>query len=91
MPTREQFKRLVEAIRVSDGRADSQQKAKPGADLVELLVYSGCRIQEAVSDHLNKEREPRPVLSREVCAAPPAKRAPKPIGLFEERRPREEP
>jgi integrase len=26
---------------------DSQQKAKPGADLVELLAYSGCRIAEA--------------------------------------------
>ena len=26
---------------------DSQEKAKPGADLVELLAYSGCRIAEA--------------------------------------------
>jgi len=49
VPTREQFKRLVEAILASDGRADSQQKAKSGADLVELLAYSGCRIQEATS------------------------------------------
>jgi integrase len=49
VPTREQFKRLVEAIRFSDGRADSQRKAKAGADLVELLAYSGCRIQEATA------------------------------------------
>ena len=47
VPTREQFRRLLDAIRQSDGRADSQQKAKPGADLVELLAYSGCRIAEA--------------------------------------------
>jgi integrase len=49
VPTREQFKNLVAAIRASDGRADSQKKAKPGADLVELLAYSGCRIQEATA------------------------------------------
>jgi integrase len=49
VPTREQFKNLIEAIRASDGRLDSQRKAKAGADLVELLAYSGCRIQEATS------------------------------------------
>ena len=49
VPTREQFKRLVQAIRESDGRLDSQQKGKPGADLVELLAYSGCRIAEATA------------------------------------------
>jgi integrase len=49
VPTREQFKKLIEAIRLSDGRQSSQQKAKAGADLVELLAYSGCRIQEATS------------------------------------------
>ena len=49
VPTREQFRKLIEAIRISDGRLDSQRKAKPGADLVELLAYSGCRIQEATS------------------------------------------
>lgn len=47
IPTRDQFRRLVEAIRHSDGRSDSQQKAKPGADMVEFLAYSGCRINEA--------------------------------------------
>ena len=49
IPTRDQFKRLLEAIRLSDGRSDSQRKAKPGADLVELLAYSGCRLKEATS------------------------------------------
>ena len=49
VPTRDQFKRLIAAIRESDGRRDSQAKAKPGADLVELLAYSSCRIHEAVT------------------------------------------
>jgi integrase len=47
IPTLEQFRRLVAAIRHSDGRPDSQAKAKDGADLVELLAYSGCRLNEA--------------------------------------------
>ena len=47
VPTREQLKALIAAIRDSDGRADSQAKAKAGADLVELLAYSGCRLGEA--------------------------------------------
>ncbi len=47
VPTREQFQQLVAAIRLSDGRADSQAKASDGADLVELLAYSGCRLDEA--------------------------------------------
>ena len=49
IPTREQFKKLVETIRQSDGREDSQKKAAPGADLVELLAYSGCRLTEGIS------------------------------------------
>jgi integrase len=49
IPTREQFRKLVAAIRENDGRQDSQVKAKPGADLVELLAYSGCRIAEATA------------------------------------------
>jgi integrase len=47
VPTRDQFRRLLDTIRQSDGRKDSQQKAKPGADLVELLAFTGCRIAEA--------------------------------------------
>ncbi len=49
IPTREEFQRLVAAIRNSDGRLGSQRQAKAGADLVELLAYSGCRIAEARS------------------------------------------
>ena len=49
IPTREQFKKLVAQIRFSDGRNDSQEKAKDGADLVEFLAYSGARLGEAVA------------------------------------------
>ncbi len=49
VPTRQQFRDILAAIRQSDGRADSQAKAKPGADFVELLAYSGCRLHEAAS------------------------------------------
>lgn len=49
VPSREQFQTLVAAIRASDGRADSQRQAKPGADLVELLAFSGCRVAEATA------------------------------------------
>ena len=49
IPTREQFKKLVETIRESDGRLHSQSLTKAGADLVELLAYSGCRLKEATS------------------------------------------
>jgi integrase len=49
IPTREQFQQLIAAIRLSDGRPGSQEKAREGADLVELLAYSGCRLEEARS------------------------------------------
>ena len=49
IPSKEEFPRLVQAIRLSDGRADSQARSKPGADLVELLAYSGMRLREATS------------------------------------------
>jgi integrase len=48
-PTREQFRKLVATIRESDGRKDSQAKASHGANLVELLAYSGCRLSEATA------------------------------------------
>lgn len=47
VPSRDQFRNLVAAIRQSDGRSDSQAKSKAGADLVEFLAYSGARIGEA--------------------------------------------
>jgi integrase len=49
VPTRKQFPKLVTAMRLADGRPHIQKKVGPGADLVELLAYSGCRIQEATS------------------------------------------
>jgi integrase len=49
VPSLEQFQKLVAGMREADGRSHIQAKAKPGADLVELLAYSGCRIQEATS------------------------------------------
>jgi integrase len=49
IPTREQFRQLVDAIRESDGRELSQHMAAMGADLVELLAYSGCRLNEGIS------------------------------------------
>lgn len=49
VPTREQFQELIAAIRASDGRASSQKKAAPGANLIELLAYSGMRLGEATS------------------------------------------
>jgi integrase len=59
VPSLKQFQDLVAAIRVSDGRVSSQVKAKDGADLVELLAYSGCRLDEARNlkwEHVSFER-----------------------------------
>lgn len=47
IPTREQFRQLLAAIRASDGRPSTQAKARRCADLIELLAYSGCRLDEA--------------------------------------------
>jgi integrase len=49
VPTRQQFKMLVEAIRDRQGNFGSQGKGQDGADLVELLAGSGCRLAEATS------------------------------------------
>jgi integrase len=46
VPSLTDFRQIVAAIRESDGRPGSQQKAKTGADLVELLAYSGARVAE---------------------------------------------
>ncbi len=59
VPTRTQFVQLVAAIRASDGRTSSQERTTDGADLVELLAYSGCRIEEARNlrwEHVSFER-----------------------------------
>ena len=49
VPTRDQFQKLIAAIRFSDGRTGSQAKAQTGAELVEVMAYSGCRVSEATS------------------------------------------
>jgi integrase len=61
IPTKQEFAALVQTIRKSstnakpgsDGYAaslaENQRKAKAGADLVEFLAYSGCRVGEATA------------------------------------------
>jgi hypothetical protein len=49
---------LITTIRLSDGRKDSQEKAKDGADLVEFLAYSGARIGEATGGADANEKRP---------------------------------
>lgn len=49
IPTRAEFQKLLVAMRHSDGRPDSQAKARPGADLIELMAYSGMRVGEATA------------------------------------------
>jgi integrase len=58
VPSLGQFKQLVTSIRLSDGRKDSQAKAKDGADLVEFLAYSGARIGEATGGADANEKRP---------------------------------
>jgi len=58
VPTLEQFKQLIAAIRLSDGRADSQAKAATGADLVEFLAYSGARVGEVTGSGDANEKRP---------------------------------
>jgi integrase len=45
--TREQFQRRIQAIRDADGSFGTQGKGHDGANLVDLLAYSGCRLREA--------------------------------------------
>jgi integrase len=58
VPSLDQFKQLITTIRLSDGRKDSQEKAKDGAALVEFLAYSGARIGEATGGADANEKRP---------------------------------
>jgi integrase len=49
VPSRDQFQQIIKAIRDTDGEFGTQGKGGDGADLVELLAYSGCRLKEATS------------------------------------------
>jgi len=47
IPTREQFQAIIAAARDADEAFGTQGKGMDGADLLELLAYSGCRLHEA--------------------------------------------
>jgi integrase len=49
IPSREQFHKLVAAMRDREGTFGSQGKGNDAANLVELLAYSGCRLAEGTS------------------------------------------
>jgi integrase len=49
VPSREEFQKLVAALRDEDRTFGTQGKGEDAADLVELLAYSGCRLAEATS------------------------------------------
>ena len=65
VPSLDQFKQLVSAIRLSDGKKDNQKKSKDGADLVEFLAYSGARIGEVIGGG-GDANEKRPLLWSDV-------------------------
>ena len=58
VPSLDQFKQLIGAIRQSDGKKDNQEKSQDGANLVEFLAYSGARIGEVVGGGEASEKRP---------------------------------
>lgn len=48
VPSRDQFQSIIAAVRDADNRYRTHGKGSDGADLLELLAYSGCRLGEAV-------------------------------------------
>ena len=58
VPSLDQFKQLISAIRQSDGKKDNQEKSQDGANLVEFLAYSGARIGEVVGGGEASEKRP---------------------------------
>jgi site-specific recombinase XerD len=58
VPSLDQFKQLVSAIRLSDDKKDNQKKSKDEAGLVEFLAYSGARIGEVVGGGDANEKRP---------------------------------
>ena len=49
VPSRDQFQKLIAALRDDGGEFGTQGKGRGAANLVELLAYSGCRLAEATS------------------------------------------
>jgi len=64
VPTLDQLKQLVSAIRLADGNKGNQERTKDGADLVEFLAYSGARIGEVIGG--GEASEKRPLLWNDV-------------------------
>jgi len=64
VPTLDQLKQLVSAIRQADGHKGNQERSKDGADLVEFLAYSGARIGEVIGG--GEASEKRPLLWNDV-------------------------
>ncbi len=64
VPSLDQLKQLVSAIRQADGHKDNQERTKDGADLVEFLAYSGARIGEVIGG--GEASEKRPLLWNDV-------------------------
>jgi integrase len=58
VPSLEQFKQLVSAIRQADGHKGNQERTKDGANLVEFLAFSGARIGEVIGGGDANERRP---------------------------------
>jgi integrase len=58
VPSLEQFKQLVSAIRQADGHKGNQERTKAGADLVEFLAFSGARIGEVIGGGDANEKRP---------------------------------
>jgi len=64
VPSLDQLKQLVSAIRLADGNKGNQGRTKDGADLVEFLAYSGARIGEVIGG--GDASEKRPLLWNDV-------------------------
>ena len=49
VPTIEEFRKLIAALRDDNGEFGTQGKGRDAANLVELLAFSGCRLAEGTS------------------------------------------
>jgi site-specific recombinase XerD len=88
IPTREQFTALVQKVRAMDARAEH------GADLIELLAYSGMPLREATALRNThsfemakriKETPPEPGQANQACPAPCLQREPSRVRMCSRR------
>ena len=54
VPSLMEFQQIIVTVRQSDGRKDGEKKVKAGADLIELLAYSGARVAEITGGRKKK-------------------------------------